>query len=241
MKRKTKRRLIITGISFIAILVVLAGAFYLYTKDYYRAEAVALQIITDEQQVTKVDNMWIFHADETTDRGAGLIFYPGGKVEAVAYAPLLRQLAQHGVTSILIDMPFNLAMFDINAADRVYDQFPDIERWYLAGHSLGGAMAGIYASGNEDQLDGLILLGSYLTDEPVMETIAIYGSEDRVLNKEKLSSIPKQYRYEISGGNHANFGDYGEQKGDGNALISREQQQLQTVQRMLSFIDHSAM
>lgn len=235
MTKKIKRRLMITGISLIAVLVGLAGAFYFYTLDYYRAEAVAVKLLENEQNVQQIDNLWIFHGEGTgDDQTTGLIFYPGGKVEPIAYAPLLEQLAQYGITSVLIDMPFNLAMFNIDAADQVYDKFPEIQRWFLAGHSLGGAMAGVYANEHPERLHGLILLGAYVTDEPVIPTLAIYGSEDEVLDQDKVLMVPN--RYEIPGGNHANFGYYGVQKGDGVATLSREEQQRLTVEQMMAFI-----
>ncbi|WAA13372.1 alpha/beta hydrolase [Fervidibacillus halotolerans] len=108
-----------------------------------------------------------------------------------------------------LEMPFHLAIFNIDGADAVYEKFPEIDHWFLAGHSLGGAMGSSYANKHEDQLSGLILLGAYPTDEPTIPTIAIYGSEDQVLDKEKLKVV--ENRIEITGGNHAGFGNYGEQ------------------------------
>ncbi|GIO86825.1 hypothetical protein J25TS5_37570 [Paenibacillus faecis] len=171
----------------------------------------------------------------------GLIFYPGGKVEAAAYAPLLQKLAQHGITCVLMEMPFNLAVLDANAADRAFAQLPQVKRWYIGGHSLGGAMAGSYAGAHADKLEGLILLGAYsaaaLPED--LPTLAIYGSEDRVLDRSKLPVSPNTL-LEIAGGNHAYFGDYGEQKGDGTAAISREEQQRQTAEAIVKFMtdDH---
>ena len=41
-------------------------------------------------------------------------------------------------------------------------QFPEIRHWYIAGHSIGGAMASQFASSHPDQAGGLILLGAHL-------------------------------------------------------------------------------
>ena len=79
----------------------------------------------------------------------GFIFYPGGKVEYTAYAPLM---------CVLLKMPLNLAVLDVNAADSVFDMFPEISSWYIGGHSLGGSMAASYALENTDKLEGLVLL-----------------------------------------------------------------------------------
>ncbi|MNE63689.1 Alpha/beta hydrolase family protein [compost metagenome] len=178
--------------------------------------------------------MWIFHPDTENNREIGFIFYPGGKVEESAYSLLLRELSQHGITCVLVQMPFKLAVFDIDAADRVYAELPDIKTWIIGGHSLGGAMASSYANDNSDKIDGLVLLGAYPVENNAMPTLAIYGSEDLVLDKTKLASTQNQY--EIEGGNHAYFGNYGEQKGDGTATITRQQQQQITVEKAAAFI-----
>lgn len=242
MKPKTKRSLKITAISVVTILVILLGGFYIYTLDYYRADDVAIEALATvegenqgESRIQRLDDMWVFHPSEEQKIDEALIFYPGGKVEAKAYAPLLKQLSEQGITCVLMKMPFNLAVFDVNAADRVYDQFPDIAKWYIGGHSLGGAMASSYADKNSEKIEGLILLGAYSVaiDSPI-PTLAIYGSEDMVLDREKLANT--ENKHELSGGNHAYFGNYGEQKGDGTASITREEQQRLTVEKVVDFI-----
>ncbi|MEI3305504.1 MAG: alpha/beta fold hydrolase [Dysosmobacter sp.] len=163
-----------------------------------------------------------------------IIFYPGAKVEAAAYLPLLNQLRQTGLTCILVEMPFHLAIFDVNAAEDVMAQFPDIQHWYIAGHSMGGAMASQFASEYPDEVDGLLLLGAYLYgDYPPADTLTVYGSlnqsvEDKIDYTENV--------VEIEGGNHAQFGNYGPQKGDMPATISAEEQQAQTVEAISDFI-----
>ena len=148
--------------------------------------------------------------------------------------PLLNQLRQTGLTCILVEMPFHLAIFDVNAAEDVMAQFPDIRHWYIAGHSMGGAMASQFASEHPDEVDGLILLGAYLYgDYPPEDTLTIYGS----LNQSVEAKIDyTENVVEIEGGNHAQFGNYGPQKGDLPATISAEEQQAQTVEAISNFI-----
>ncbi|MPN05130.1 hypothetical protein SDC9_152380 [bioreactor metagenome] len=134
-------------------------------------------------------------------------------------------------------MPFRLAVFRINAADEVYNRFPALSRWYLGGHSLGGAMASSYVKGNEDKLNGLILLGAYPVNDSPIPTLCIYGSEDVMLDRTKLAGVTNQL--EIAGGNHAQFGDYGIQEGDGAASISRDDQQKQAAEAILAFLTRS--
>ena len=235
-KRKNRaKKIIITAVVLIALL---AAAFYIYTLDYYRAEeGTADKYSSVEYKSENLDNAYVFYPESETDKNIGLMFYPGGKVEAIAYAPLLDKISQSGVTCVILEMPFNLAVFDIKAADKVYDAFPEIDSWFLMGHSLGGAMSSSYAGDNYAKLEGLILLGAYPINDADISTIAIYGSEDMGLDAEKLETA--QTQYEISGGNHAYFGNYGEQKGDGTASITRESQQEQAVEQIMLFIENT--
>lgn len=75
------------------------------------------------------------------DPRAGIVFYPGGKVQAEAYTPLMRDLVDRGFLCVIVCMPFNLAVLDANGADGVQERFPAVRRWILMGHSLGGVMA----------------------------------------------------------------------------------------------------
>ncbi len=234
MRSQVRRRILISLIALGALLVVLAGGFYIYTLDYYRADSDAVRLVAEDARVIREGQLTVFYPETEDASTTGLIFYPGGKVEDIAYAPLLKALSDNNITCVLIKMPFNLAVFRINGANRVYDQFPEIEHWYLAGHSLGGAMASSYCGGNADRLDGLILLGAYPVNDADLPTLAIYGSEDIRLDLERLENTLN--KFEIEGGNHAYFGNYGEQAGDGTASISRQLQQEITVELMREFM-----
>jgi dienelactone hydrolase len=224
-------------LSLAGLLLALALVFFAYTQDYYRADATATALVKDNPHIRQDGSLTILSPDAVNDTGAGLIFYPGGKVEETAYLPLLEQLRENGLTCVLVKMPFRLAVFDIRAADAVYAQVPAISRWYLAGHSLGGAMASSYLPGNEGKLAGLILLGAYPVNDSPIPTLAIYGSEDVKLDRSKLTAVADTL--ELAGGNHAYFGNYGEQAGDGTASISREAQQAQAVSTILAFVQNT--
>ena len=229
--RKRTGRFILIALA--AILVVFAVVFTVYVQDYRHADETALALL-DTPAIRQEDNLTILTPDAANDTGDGLIFYPGGKVEATAYLPLLEKLREGGVTCVLVTMPFRLAVFDIDAADAIYSRFPSVSRWYLGGHSLGGAMASSYVPGNEDKLAGLILLGAYPVNDSQIPTICIYGSEDINLDRTKLVGVANQL--EIAGGNHAQFGNYGLQEGDGVASISREEQQVTAAAAILAFL-----
>lgn len=224
-----------------AVILVLIGLCVWYVGDYYhvtdREQALGG---TENVSVTKTEFGYFFD-------GAGednaLIFYPGAKVEDLAYAELLKRIAVDGADCFLVHMPCNLAFLGMNKASDIIAEY-DYEHWYLAGHSLGGAMAASYAANNVDKLDGLIFLAAYSTKDlsgSRLETLSIYGSEDKVVNMKKIeegrSLMPEGYEeFVIDGGNHANFGDYGAQKGDGTASVSPEEQRALTADRIITLI-----
>lgn len=238
MKKKITLTIII-----VLILSLVGGTAY-YINDYYHAEETAVSLITTPKEnvvVTEENGVFTFKPQNATK---GIIFYPGGKVEAKAYAPLMHSLAEEGILSVLVTMPGNLAVLDMNAADGICEQYPEIESWYMSGHSLGGSMAASYIAENSQEFDGIILLASYSTADlsnSDLKVLSIYGSNDGVLNMEKYSehkpNLPSDFEeFIIDGGCHAYFGAYGEQEGDGKAKITREEQIEITVDEITKFI-----
>ncbi len=163
----------------------------------------------------------------------GFVFYPGAKVEPAAYMPLLEKLADQGIYCTIAKMPFNFAFFNANAADALMSDAPAVKHWWIGGHSLGGVVASSYAAGHTDALEGIVLLAAYSTDDlsdSGLDAVVLYGSSDLVVNRDNLakceSNLPNAARSAIvEGGNHAGFGDYGAQAGDGEAVISADEQQ----------------
>ena len=233
--RKRAGRFIL--LALLALIVFLGIAFYAYVNDYRHADETATALL-NSASIRQEGNLTILTPDANSSTGMGFIFYPGGKVEETAYLPLLERLREGGVTVVLVKVPLRLAVFDIKAADKVYDAVPGISRWFIGGHSLGGAMASSYVAGNEDKLSGLILLGAYPVNDSPISTLCIYGSEDIMLDKTKLEGVANVLR--IEGGNHAQFGNYGLQEGDGTATMSREEQQSIAAEAMLAFINGGA-
>lgn len=211
-----------------ALILLLGAGFYIYVSDYYKADETALDVL-QTADVIQMDNLYILEGTNDT----GIVFYPGGKVEAIAYLPILEQLNSLGYTVVLIEMPFNLAFFDQDAAEAVFEEVP-LDTWYIAGHSLGGAMASAYASDNPEKVEGLILLGAYLYGSyPVEDQITIYGTFNDNLEPDINYT---ENIVVIEGGNHAQFGNYGPQKGDPDATISALSQQKIAVTAIDEFI-----
>ena len=226
------------------LLAAVILAWCLYTADYYRADAAALQAMeSNDIRITRTSYGWYFDGPSETD---ALVFYPGGKVEETAYAPLLSLLAEKGIDVCLVKMPFRLAVLALNRADRVMET-EEYANWYIGGHSLGGAVAANYASDHGEKLRGLVLLASYATHplDPGLQVLLVVGSEDGVVNRAKLEA-GMQYLpadavfYTIPGGNHAQFGSYGPQRGDGEARISPEEQWAETAAVLAGLPDRAA-
>lgn len=233
LKKLKHKKLWISLITIILIMIVSVSAFFIWASDYYHAQDEALAILQSDDTIIVKDNLTILSPSTETD--TGFIFYPGAKVEAVAYLPILEKIKQEcGITCILVEMPLNMAIFDKNAAADVMAQFPEISNWYIGGHSMGGAMASSFASDHEDEIKGLILMGAYIYgDYPPSKSLTIYGTFNSNL-EEKIDYT--ENIVVIEGGNHAQFGNYGKQKGDPDATITAEDQQDITVQAMKNFI-----
>lgn len=229
--------------SILLLLTALCGI-YLFTGSYSGNEDVeAVLAPTEDIAIIESDDGSLVFVP--SDPKAGVIFYPGGKVESKAYAPLMTAFAREDILCVLLSMPFDLAVFDRNAADGIQEQYPQIQEWYLAGHSLGGAMAASYAADHAEDYEGLFLLAAYSTEDLTnsgLNVISLYGSEDGVLNPVKYneyrSNLPENTQEEIiPGGCHAYFGCYGFQDGDGTPAITNEEQIRITVDRCLSVIN----
>ena len=243
--RRGFRRIHLAWIIPLGLILILAAGFLIYSASYYHADSTALEALNSagDVQVMKTDYGWFF---DGPSEECALVFYPGAKVEETAYAPLLRALAEAGMDVCLVKMPFRFAFFGINRAGAILER-SDHERRYIGGHSLGGAMAAEYAAKHPGDADGMILLGAYSAAEPpddILE-IVIYGSEDGVLNKDLVAKgrtmAPARYvEHVIAGGNHAQFGSYGAQSGDGAASVTPEEQRAETVRVILEALGSGA-
>lgn len=241
-------------VNTLAQLAVLAGVIAVYFGTFYHADITALAALESTEdvgvyEITKEDdaaNGWLFDGPGTD---SALVFYPGAKVEAAAYAPLMRQISQSGVDCYLCKMPLNFALLGKDAAEDIRaDNIKNYEKWYIGGHSLGGVAAAMTADDAEEADDvtlwnGLILLAAYPTGELSTPVISIYGSEDQVLNTDKYNKTKTDGLWPadfteviIEGGNHAQFGNYGVQKGDGKPQIDEVVQQRETAEAVSGWI-----
>ncbi len=232
----------------VGVLVLMVIGFVVWASGAYQPDGVAISAMdgSDKVRVTESRNMVIIEPmlyKNDGERKTGFIFYPGGKVEEDAYAPVLSKIAENGFRVILLRMPLNLAVFHTAAPDAVFPLYRDTD-WYIGGHSLGGSMAAIYAYEHMDKVKGLILLGSYPPkgndfSTSTLPLLSVFGSMDMGIEEILANKVllPKTAEFvELPGGNHAQIGNYGVQKGDGAASISREDQQGKTIDAIVDFM-----
>lgn len=233
------------ALGLVLLLIIGIAGFALWASNPAAAMPAATEALVSDQTVLVTETDWLIF-EPSAAPSTGLIFYPGARVAPAAYAPLAHELANAGYLVVIVPMPLNMAIFGSNRAEAVLAAYPQIEHWAIGGHSLGGAMAAKYTYDHPDTIDGLILLAAYPTTsnslaERELVSSMIYASNDGLATLADIeaarSLMPSTTRWvEIQGGNHAQFGWYGEQSGDLPATISHAEQQQQTVQAALDVL-----
>ena len=221
---------------------------FLFVLSYfafnYPASNNAKSYLKGDDEINLCINQHWYYFDNKDNDDTAIIFYSGAKVDPVAYSPLCSNIAHMGIDVYIMKMPLYFPLLNINAADKVAS-LNKHQNLYLMGHSLGGSTAALYLSKtNCTSYKGIIFLASYpnkkLNDS--YKCLSIYGSNDLVLNKEEynknISNFPTNFKEVIiEGGNHSNFGDYGFQRNDRVASISKEEQINITKQEIMGFIE----
>lgn len=207
-------------------VLVLATVAVVYLSTPFRAQPGEVEALAADDDVT-LERTEVGYVLEPTADGsrAGLVFYPGARVHPEAYLPALAPLVREaGITVVVPEMPAHLAVVDYglarvglgtDAAAVARAETPGIEDWYVGGHSLGGAMACRYAT-LDDDLDGLVLYGSYcdrdLSDRD-LAVLSVVGRADTILDREAyergVTYLPPSARVEVVDGvNHTQFASY---------------------------------
>ncbi|WP_322924144.1 alpha/beta fold hydrolase [Paenibacillus campi] len=246
-RRKSRARTI--GKILLVVLIVLviaAGAAAWYVLTPYGPTAQAEQAITTPEQGITVQNtdQWIAFTPAKTSK-VGVILYQGARVKPEAYSLLANDLAKAGHPVYIMKMPLNFAFFKPDAAQAVLDSHPQ-QKFVIGGHSLGGVFAAHYAADHKDRIAGVFFLASYPDSDADLgnsglPVLSITASNDGVLQRDKYEAartlLPATtVYYSIKGGDHAQFGSYGQQKGDKPAQITEQEQRSQTVNALISWM-----
>ncbi|MEI5583848.1 MULTISPECIES: alpha/beta hydrolase [unclassified Agromyces] len=182
----------------------------------------------------------------------GLVFIPGAKVQPSAYLYKMAGIVEAtGMTVVITEPTLNLAFFDTRPLSAFTADAPDVERWYVGGHSLGGVRACQLAAdaeadaAAEPAVEGLILFGSYCVDDlsdSDLAVLSIVGENDGLSTPEDVAArsgnLPDDaVTVVIEGANHAAFGDYGDQPGDGTATIDRQTARAEIADAVAEFVE----
>jgi len=241
MRKSFKILLIVLG----ALALVVAG-FVVWGETPAQPMPEALAALQSDTQVTVSTGPWITFTPATVQPQTGLIFYPGGRVDYRAYAPQAHAIAAQGYLVVIVHVPLNLAVFDINAALAVMAAHPEVQHWAVGGHSLGGSMAASFAYSHPGAAAGLVLWASYPASNndlsaSGLKVVSVSGTRDGLATPAKIAAsvplLPADTTWApIAGGDHAGFGWYGPQSGDNPATVSRAEQTAQTVQATVALL-----
>ena len=242
-KRSLKWLLAILGVVFIA--AILWG---IQWATYARPPLPeAIEALESDELVQVTDEPWLTFTPGQSTPTTAFVFYPGGRVDPRAYAPLMREIALHGYLVVVPEMPINMAVFNANIASEIIASYPEISHWAIGGHSVGGAMAAQYTGNHADVIEGLAIWASYppnSTDLSGLDipVVSIYGSREQRVNDtsvgERKHLLPDDTEYvRIEGGDHHQFGSYEINPADHLATISRESQHEQIIAATLPILE----
>jgi dienelactone hydrolase len=235
------RRRILYGTASLVLIAVFGFTYWAYTP-LGPAQTAVNSLVDSENVSVMEDNRIIFIPKETLD--IGFIFYPGGHVDPRSYSGMAHQIADEGYLVIIPKMPFNLAVVNKRAAVKIINDYEEIDNWVIGGHSLGGAMAASLVFDEPETFKALVLLAAYPPKNNNISSLdlhvtTIYGSNDLIATQSEIEeSFPllplDTEKVLIEGGNHAQFGQYGTQNGDGTATIGQEEQQKIVIEEILN-------
>ncbi len=226
-------------------LLILALGGLLYWLMPMPATEPSLSAMKNSAHVIVTESNDLIRFQPMSPAKTGFIFYPGALVDPRAYAQYMHRYADAGYETFIVKMPYNFAFAGGDRAEDIIKAYPQIQRWAIGGHSLGGVSASQFAAGHRE-IKGIIYDGSYPAGNQVQqlngkEVASIYGSNDGLTHpadvQKSRSNLPPQTKYvEIQGSIHSFFGDYGHQPGDGEPTISRAQAQQQIINATLDFL-----
>lgn len=234
----------INVISSLILVGIFSVSFALiYFAFNYKATDHAKSCLKSDEIIEINENKSYYKFDNINHDDQAIIFYGGGKVEEISYAPLCNKIAHQGIDVYLVKFPLYFPLINVGAANEIIKNNLH-EHLYMMGHSLGGTAAALYLKDIKTSFDGIIFLASYSTTKlnDSLKCLSLYGSNDSVLNKEEYTkntnNFPTNYKeIIIEGGNHSNFGDYGLQRKDTASKLSNDEQVELTTSLVVSLMN----
>ncbi|MFJ3384894.1 MULTISPECIES: alpha/beta hydrolase [unclassified Curtobacterium] len=212
----------------VAVLLVVVVVFLVWANIVMQGtRSAALQVWRDDRVAVRDAGDSVVMTPTGTANGVGVVFVPGAKVDPYAYMATFRQVVASGTTVVITKPTLHLAFFDLRPLSTFEAHAPGVRAWAVGGHSLGGVRACQLA--DDPGVAGLLLLGSYCANDlsdSGLDVLSVSGSRDGLSTPEKIDAarhlLPADATMtEVQGSNHADFGAYGAQPGDGTATISR--------------------
>ncbi|MGR0221235.1 alpha/beta hydrolase [Agromyces sp. ZXT2-6] len=234
-------------LAVIGVLVLVVVGFLVYASLVFEGDREASLDAWRSNGVEITGTGRSFVIEPTTGAtDSGLVFIPGAKVQPSAYLYKMAGIAEAtGMTVVITEPTLNLAFFDTRPLSDFTADAPDVDRWFVGGHSLGGVRACQLAGADaEPQVVGLILFGSYCVDDlsdSDLAVLSIVAENDGLSTPEDVASrsgnLPDDaVTVVIEGANHAAFGDYGPQPGDGAATIDRQEARASLADAVAQFL-----
>ena len=241
---RTTVRTLLAGTALVVVIAVV-----MYFRPLTASPSAVAQLV-DGAEVEVTESLTSIEVAPTAGATTGLVFYPGALVDPRAYAPTLRPLAEAGYLVVVVKMPMGVAFFGAGAASDVIADHPTIEHWAVGGHSLGGAVASLYArdhrgEGGDGGVEGLVLWAAYPTgpmaDATDLAVVSVSAANDGLATPDDIADsvadLPASAEFvTIPGAVHAFFGDYGDQRGDGDPTVSRQDAQARIVEATSTFL-----
>ena len=190
MKKSIIKKIFLT--LFVIIIVVVAG-FIIWGSTPQAPMPDVEPYLISSNSIIVTTKPWLTFTPPNGIASTGFIIYPGGHVNYKAYAPVAYQLAEKGILVTIVPMPLSLAVMNPGAAKGVIAAHPEIKRWVIGGHSLGGVMAANYAYSHPGDVSGLVLWAAYPAqynslNNSTLPVISIYGSRDGMVDELEASS-----------------------------------------------------
>lgn len=224
--RLIRRRIRITGWTALSSLLVTIVGFLVFFHTVFAADRTAtLEVSRDDRVVVESGDGYIVMRPAGERGQTAVLYFPGARVDPHAYLHPFADVAAAGATIVVAKPLMNMALFDPRSIEDFAPAAPGVTRWILAGHSLGGVKACMLAG--DSRVAGLVLFASYCASDISrleLNTVVVLGSEDGLIDIEAVDAAasllpPSARTITIAGANHASFGTYGPQPGDGAATV----------------------